>query len=176
MNTTENEANPLSSFDTDSQDTSNMIEFKFKFMSGIVKSCWVTAEEKQRENVGFIKEKAFADEYNIAEVKFVRQGKLLKNEQMLRDLGKFISLQNFLDQTYFYELKQDYQILLDKNFDFPLFVDYFNLITYFYQIFHIINLSTSLFRKRSSKVQILKHQAKINPRELPMPHWKTRLK
>lgn len=86
MNAEDNEAIPQSSSYPSLENTSNMIEFKFKFMSGIVKSCWITQVEKDRENVSFIKEKAFSEEYDTAEVKFVRQGKLLKNEEMLRDL------------------------------------------------------------------------------------------
>ena len=49
-----------------------MIEFKFKFMSGIIKSCLISKEQKETQNIGFIKRKAFSDEYNIVDVRFVR--------------------------------------------------------------------------------------------------------
>ena len=69
-----------------------MVLFKFKFMSGIVKTCTISKAEKQRETIGFIKAKAFSsEEYQDADVKFVRQGRLLKNEEMLKDIGKWTS-------------------------------------------------------------------------------------
>ena len=38
--------------------------------------------------MGFLKSKAFSDEYNVADVKFVRQGKLVDNSTPLKDICK----------------------------------------------------------------------------------------
>ena len=74
-----------------------MIEFKFKLMTGTVKTCLISKSQKLIQNVGFIKSKAFSGpEYHQADIKFVRQGKLLRNEDMLKDLGKLFAAFSFV--------------------------------------------------------------------------------